>query len=270
MSLIIGVSLMLIALFSTTLLSTVGLAGGTFIAPLLILLFGLESRYAAGTSIFAIFFGIFSAAYTYFRQGRVDFKLAILFDTLDVVGVFIGTYLVVVLPSSLTAFLLGLFLIMIASRLWFREEKQKAFEKPRRHTLKRILVDKDGKLYQYELGIPEIMLSQAASLFSGIATGLFGVGGGTVDTTIMMLIGVPPHVAVATAVFGMTITKISGVLTHLVSGNILLYYGIPLAIGATIGGQLGPRLSRRARPILLKRILSIIVLLIGLRMLVPL
>jgi uncharacterized membrane protein YfcA len=54
-----AISLVLIAFLSTTLLSAVGLAGGVLIVPVLVLLFGLESRYAAGTGIFAIIFGIF-------------------------------------------------------------------------------------------------------------------------------------------------------------------------------------------------------------------
>ena len=263
-----AISLVLIAFLSTTLLSAVGLAGGVLIVPVLVLLFGLESRYAAGTGIFAIIFGIFSAAFTYFRQRRVDVKLALLFDTLDVLGVVAGAYLVVLLPSRVTALLMGVFLIFSAWRLWAGSFKQPATveKKSRKFSVKRRLTDSDGNVYVYELGVPELILSQFASVLSGVATGLFGIGGGAVDTTVMMLIGIPPHVAVATAVFGMTITKITGVFSHLAFGNILFEYGVPLAFGATIGGQLGPRISRRIKPSMLRRVLSVMILLIGLRM----
>lgn len=268
MNLAEAISLILVAFASTTLLSAVGLAGGVVIVPTLILLFGLESRYASGTGIFAIIFGIFSAAFTYFRQRRVDVKLALLFDTLDVVGVVAGAYLVVVLPSRVTALLMGFFLLTSAWRLWAGSVKQhrNVEKKSRRISIKRRLTDRDGNIYEYELGALELVLSQLASVLSGIATGLFGIGGGAVDTTVMMLIGVPPHVAVATAVFGMTVTKITGVISHLALGNILLEYGVPLAIGATAGGLLGPRISKRLRPLALRRVLSILILIIGLRM----
>lgn len=270
MDLVEAVSLILTALLSTALLSAVGLAGGVLIVPTLILLFGLESRYAAGTSVFAIIFGIFSAAFTYFRQKRVDVRLALLFDTLDVLGVVAGAYLVTVLPSQVTAILMGIFLLILAWRLWVSDAKQARTvkKKSRRFAIKRHLTDSDGKVYEYELGVFELALSQFASILSGIATGLFGIGGGAVDTSMMMLIGVPPHVAVATAVFGMTITKIAGVLSHLALGNVVLEYGVPLAVGATLGGQLGPRISRKIQPVMLRRALSIAVILIGLRMLV--
>ncbi|MGB9717800.1 MAG: sulfite exporter TauE/SafE family protein [Thermoproteota archaeon] len=263
-----AISITLIAFLSTTLLSAVGLAGGVLIVPALILLYGLESRYAAGTGVFAIIFGIFSAAFTYFRQRRVDVRLALLFDTLDILGVVAGSYLVVILPSRVTALLMGVFLLFSAWRLWAGGVKQatEAERKSRRHFIKRRLTDRDGNVYEYELGVPELVLSQLASVLSGVATGLFGIGGGAVDTTVMMLIGVPPHVAVATSVFGMTITKIAGVFSHLALGNVLLEYGVPLAVGATLGGQLGPRISRRLRPMMLRKALSIVVLLTGLRM----
>jgi uncharacterized membrane protein YfcA len=268
MNLAEAISLILVAFASTTLLSAVGLAGGVVIVPTLVLLFGLESRYASGTGIFAIIFGIFSAAFTYFRQRRVDVKLALLFDTLDVVGVVAGAYLVVVLPSLVTALLMGFFLLTSAWRLWAGSVNQprKVEKKSRRPCIKRRLTDRDGNIYEYELGVPELVLSQLASVLSGIATGLFGIGGGAVDTTMMMLIGVPPHIAVATAVFGMTVTKIAGVISHLALGNVLIEYGVPLAIGTTVGGLLGPRISKRLRPLALRRVLSILILIIGLRM----
>lgn len=268
MNIVETLSLILLAFASTASLSTVGLAGGVIIVPILIIFFGLESKYAAGTGIFAIIFGIFSAAFTYFRQRRVDVKLALLFDTLDILGVVAGAYLVVILPSNITAILMGVFLIISAWRLWSSGGGEEKTIRRRNHkfTFKRHLVDRDGNVYEYGFSFSELALSQFASILSGVATGLFGIGGGAVDTTIMMLIGVPPHVAVATAVFGMTITKIAGVFSHLLLGNVLLEYGVPLAIGAILGGQLGPRLSKRTKPKILRQMLSIIILLIGIRM----
>lgn len=261
-------SLVVLATVSTTVLSVVGLAGGTIIVPALVLLFGFEARFAAGTTIFALVFGMFSAATAYLRQRRVDLKLAILFDTLDIFGAGLGSYLTLVLSSADLALLMGLFLLFAAWKLWSKEEQTKKRTKRQGEGVvwRRKIVTSEGNVSEYELSLFELFLSQVASFFSGIATGLFGIGGGAVDATVMILIGVPPHVATATAVFGMTLTKVAGVISHYLLGNVILEYAIPIAMGAIVGGQVGPRLSKKIKPPELRRMLSVIVFLIGLRM----
>lgn len=261
-------SLVVLATVSTTVLSIVGLAGGTIIVPALVLLFGFEVRFAAGTTIFALIFGMFSAATAYLRQRRVDLKLAILFDILDIFGVGLGSYLTLVLSSADLALLMGLFLLFAAWKLWSKEEQTKKRTKRQGEGVvwRRKIVTSEGNVSEYELSLFELFLSQVASFFSGIATGLFGIGGGAVDATVMILIGVPPHVATATAVFGMTLTKVAGVISHYLLGNVILEYAIPMAMGAIVGGQVGPRLSKKIKPPELRRMLSVIVFLIGLRM----
>src|ERR1051326_4623913 len=48
----------------------------------------------------------------------------------------------------------------------------------------------------------------------GLLTGMVGVGGGFLTTPILIFYGVPPPVAVASAVTQITGTSISGVLAH--------------------------------------------------------
>jgi len=263
-------ALFLLGLTSTAALSTVGLAGGAVIVPALVLIFGFETRYAAGTSILAIFLGVCSAAVTYLRQGRVDIKLALLFDTLDIVGVAFGAYATLLISSADLALLLGVFLAFAAWRLWAgdREEKARSGQATGPYLWHRKVVDKEGNEYEYGLTLGQLAFSQIASFLSGVSTGMFGIGGGSVDATVMMLIGVPPHLAVATSVFGMTITKSAGVLSHYLLGNILVDVVVPLAIGALIGGQIGPRIAKGARPDFLRRALAAIILAIGIRLII--
>ncbi len=260
-----------VALTSTAALSAVGLAGGTIIVPSLIIIFGIESRYAAGTTILAILFGIFSATLVYLKQKRVDIRLALLFDTLDILGVAMGSYVTILISSIDLAFLLGIFLVFISFQLLKWEETiiERSDKKRTGVIWKRKIVDRDGKPYEYSLTFPQLLLSQVASFFSGVSTGLFGIGGGTVDTTIMILIGVPPHIAVATAIFGMMITKVAGVISHYMLGNILLDCAIPLICGSVVGGQIGPRISKRMKPKLLKKILGVVMIMIALRLIIP-
>lgn len=67
-----------------------------------------------------------------------------------------------------------------------------------------------------------------SSFSGGLVSGLFGVGGGLIDTTAMMLVlGMPTHIAIATSMFGMTITTGAGVIAYGTFGNIAYDYAHP-------------------------------------------
>ncbi|GEM_PF-4872234 len=68
MEISIAILLAMLAAASPSILSIVGLAGGTIIVPALVLLFGLEARFAAGTTIFALIFSIFCARFNHFHS----------------------------------------------------------------------------------------------------------------------------------------------------------------------------------------------------------
>ena len=77
----------------------------------------------------------------------------------------------------------------------------------------------------------------------------------------------PIHVAVATSMFTMIFTTISGVATHFLSGtNIHLDYVVFLAFGVIFGAQVGAYLSKRTSVKNLKRVFGIVLILISIRM----
>jgi len=73
----------------------------------------------------------------------------------------------------------------------------------------------------------------------GVLSGIFGVGGGFLMTPLLMFIGVPPGVAVATGANQIVAASISGVLAHWRRGNVDLKMGIVLLTGGLVGSTLG-------------------------------
>ena len=71
-----------------TVYSMVGLGGGTLFVPLLVLAFGLPTQNAVGISLLAITFMAISSTVAYAMQKRIDYKVGLLLDTLDVPGEF--------------------------------------------------------------------------------------------------------------------------------------------------------------------------------------
>jgi len=73
----------------------------------------------------------------------------------------------------------------------------------------------------------------------GFLSGLFGVGGGFLMTPLLIFIGIPPAVAVATEANQIVASSISGVLAHFKRGNVDVKMGVMLLVGGVIGSTFG-------------------------------
>jgi uncharacterized protein len=73
----------------------------------------------------------------------------------------------------------------------------------------------------------------------GFLSGVFGVGGGFLLTPLLIFIGVPPTVAVASSANQLVGASVSGVLAHWRRGNVDFKMGYVLLIGGLAGSLLG-------------------------------
>ena len=73
----------------------------------------------------------------------------------------------------------------------------------------------------------------------GFLSGLFGVGGGFLMTPLLIFIGIPSAVAVASGANQMVASSISGVLAHWRRGNVDFKMGLMLLGGGLVGSTLG-------------------------------
>ncbi len=73
----------------------------------------------------------------------------------------------------------------------------------------------------------------------GFLSGLFGVGGGFLMTPLLMFIGIPPAVAVATEANQIVASSVSGVLAHWRRGNVDFKMGGVLLVGGFAGSSVG-------------------------------
>jgi len=248
--------------------SMVGLGGGFIIVPVLILFFRLPAQNAIAVSLVAICGTTFSSTLGYIRQRRVDYKLGLLYDVLDVPGVALGAYITTLLPQNVLAGICGVFIIAISLLVIRNKESSSSEEKPEANKANAVWtrnkIDLWGKAFKYTLRSPHLAL--VSSFLGGLMTGLSGLGGGITDVSTMMLLGIPPHIAVASSEFAMAVTNGVGVVAHGLLNNILVEYAIPITIGTVIGAQVGCSLAKRVKGKAIRRILSLIAFLAGLRL----
>jgi len=73
----------------------------------------------------------------------------------------------------------------------------------------------------------------------GFLSGVFGVGGGFLLTPMLIFIGVPPAVAVASSANQLVGASLSGVIAHWRRGNVDFKMGFTLLLGGLAGSALG-------------------------------
>src|SRR5271156_5697578 len=76
----------------------------------------------------------------------------------------------------------------------------------------------------------------------GFLSGVFGVGGGFLLTPLLIFIGVPPAIAVASSANQLVGASLSGVIAHWRRGNVDFKMGFVLLVGGIVGSLAGVQL----------------------------
>ncbi len=89
-----------------------------------------------------------------------------------------------------------------------------------------------------EMSVDTVLLLGLGGLI-GFLSGMFGVGGGFLMTPLLIFIGVPPAVAVASQANQVIAASVSGVLAHWRRDNVDFKMGLVLLAGGLIGSLIG-------------------------------
>lgn len=98
----------------------IGVGGGIFMVPIMVLGFRLPQQLAQGTSLAAILPTSIAGGASHARQGNVLWHPALQMATGGALGALAGSVLALHLPHQLLARGFGLFLLVSAYRLWPR------------------------------------------------------------------------------------------------------------------------------------------------------
>jgi hypothetical protein len=107
-------------------------------------------------------------------------------------------------------------------------------------------------------------------LAAGLLAGLLGVGGGILMVPAMvLLLGFDQHVAQGTSLLVIIPAALTGSYTHYRNGHVVLREAMILAIGGIIGAAVGALFALSIPEDLLQRMFAGLLLVVGLRMLLP-
>ncbi|MCA0991364.1 sulfite exporter TauE/SafE family protein [Pseudalkalibacillus hwajinpoensis] len=275
MSIVTIILIMVIGVVSGAYGMIVGAGGGFLFVPAILILFHLDPYVAAGTGLAVVFINSLSGVGGYMKQRRVDYSLGLTLSVGAIPGTFIGIKLAG--QSSPQAFYLifAALLISLGTFLFVKKapikeatsevtegvsagiENQNEVNQQFSGTLQRINAHRKKYL--------AIVLS---GILLGIVSSYFGIGGGWLLVPILVyLFKVNPHEATATSIFSLAIYSTAGVLIHLLNQTIdwtIVLYG---GIGVIIGGKIGVILSTKLSGDLKIRMLSIVLIAVGSKLL---
>ncbi len=87
-----------------------------------------------------------------------------------------------------------------------------------------------------------VFLLLALGGLAGVLAGMFGVGGGFLLTPLLIFVGVPPAVAVASQANQVIATSVTGLLNQWQRGNVDVRMGLVLLLGGLVGSTAGVQL----------------------------
>ena len=96
------------------------------------------------------------------------------------------------------------------------------------------------EIYLPIAGLPiNFFILMCLGLIVGFLSGMFGVGGGFLMTPMLILMGIPPAVAVASEANHILAASVSGFLAHMRRANVDFLMGFVLLVGGVIGSIIG-------------------------------
>ncbi len=104
-------------------------------------------------------------------------------------------------------------------------------------------------------------------IIAGLASGLFGIGGGVIFIPAMVyLLDVPQHTAQGTALLVILPTALSGALHYYTAGYLNLEYLVWIASGSMLGVLLGSNVAHELSPKVLRKLFGMLMLVAAVKM----
>ncbi len=220
--------------------------GGGLISVPLLVLFGLSSQGAIATNRLASFGLSFGAIAKYWKENKIDWKLAFILTLISLPGTYIGTRILISIDKDLLTRIAGLLIIVMLPTIFLnRRADSIAKEIPKSHSI----------------------FGGISYFFVSIYGGFFGAGTGTLARYVLMLLFKMKIVeSNATDIVVGFLSSILGITMLLGTGFIHWKYGIIMFFGMIIGGSVGAHTAVKKGDEWVRILFAIFVLTMGLKL----
>jgi uncharacterized protein len=241
-----------LGLFVGILVGLLGIGGGVVLVPALVYLLHYDQHLAQGTSLLIMLPPIgLGALRTYWKNGQVDLLAGIYCAIGFLLGGYVGGLIAVPMPSYQLRGIFGCFMVFSAVLLWSKSTSPSQPAAQATEVSSHTWLRASG-----------IFLAAACS---GVASGLVGIGGGTVLVPLLaLLFGFSQHRAQGTSLVALIPpTGLLAFLAYGKAGYVNWQTGLLLIPGVFLGGVLGGLLARRLNPARMRQVFSALLFLLG-------
>lgn len=247
--------------------SLTGLGGGVVIIPVLVLLFGVDIRYAIGASLVSVIATSSGAAAAYIKEGFTNLRVGMFLEIATTFGALAGAFLAAWISPNVIAIIFG-FVLLYSAYLSFKKQKQQADAGPNRLAgflkLDGNYPEKDGLRHYHVQNVPA---GFSLMFLAGILSGLLGIGSGALKVLAMdQAMKLPFKVSTTTSNFMIGVTAAAGAGVYLNRGYIDPGLAMPVMLGVLAGALLGARVLKEAKTKILRKVFSFVILVLALEM----
>lgn len=259
------VALLVLGIAAGVLSGMFGIGGGVIIVPALSIIMGYQLERALGTSLAVLIWPVsIFAVIAYYRAKLIEIRTAALIAVGLVAGGYFGAQLALNLPGGVLKQVYGLFLIytgwrFIEPRKLYRQyvSKETPAETSAADTTETTRTD---RAWYITLGV---------GLLAGVASGLFGIGGGLVIVPALVgLLRYDQKRAVGTSLAALLPpTGIGGVIAYYQANFIQIGAALAVAVGLVGGAFFGARIALGMSSKNVKRLYGVFLVIVSFRFL---
>ncbi|OGS08568.1 MAG: hypothetical protein A2270_01875 [Elusimicrobia bacterium RIFOXYA12_FULL_51_18] len=236
--------------------SVLGVGGGVFIVPLLVLALGVPIHQAIAVSLVAIVATSSAVASVNVERGLANMRLGVALEVPTALGSIIGALAASRLSSNLIYLLFSIMLAAVSISMFLKGRRSlrraasvhfQAAAGGAGGALDSSFFDPStGSYTSYR--VKNMAPASFVSFFAGGLSGLLGIGGGVIQVPVMnLLCGVPFKAAAATSNFLIGVSAAASVFIYLRKGYLIPDLAAVIVIGVLFGSFAGIHILYKAR-----------------------
>ena len=255
--------------------SVLGIGGGVFMVPFLVLALKIPIHQAVAVSLVAIAATSSAVASVNVERGLTNMRLGIVFETTMALGSVLSALVASRLPARSVQLLFALALFPISAMMFMKGWRAFGGPKDEFHAAGPAAGGKFDAVFfdpahkgERAYKVKNVLPGSLFSFFGGTLSGLLGLGGGIVQVPVMTLMcGVPMKAAAATSNFMIGVSAAASAFVYFKKGYILPELASVIVIGVLLGSFVGIHALYRARSEKIQMAFSVITLLVAVKML---